>query len=296
VVDARQRIERLVNTPLSEQAAFRAGVARGERSYLNGLNGRQTSGLDLRSAVIGNGPLEIPGALGNTLGAASRLQEISQRISPTTRTSVDLIQSIDEFGQTINSRARNATTNIAFNTSPLSDITLGPTTFSATALPHSSIYGPDGIELIRNHGERLTTTDSSLVLDKNSTVFKVAKHLGTAGDVLEVGVDTYNNFSQDGVSARAFIASGIDAVEVVLSGFASTVVGTLAGTGAGTLAVALGVSAPAAPVIAVGTGVAVGVYTDNEIDSLYQSYRDPIINSVTSVYEFGRGIYDYVVD
>jgi hypothetical protein len=292
-----QRVNQLVNTPIQDRASFKAGLARGKASYLNSLHSRTTAGLDLRGAVVSSGLIEVPDGVSGALGASGKLADVTQRISTTTRTSVELAQSFDAYGQVLNSQARNVVTDVAFNTSPLGEIAVAPSALSSTVLPHSSIYGPDGVELIRLHGDRLTSNTSARLLDADSSTFKVLKRLGTAGDVLEFGVDTYNNFAQDGNSARAYIASIIDAGELAVSGVASTAAGVLVGGAAGTATLATGVGAPAAPAVAVTTGVATGVAVDAVIDSIYTDYlREPIINSVLSVYEFGRDTYNYFAD
>lgn len=110
-------------------------------------------------------------------------------------------------------------------------------------------------------------------------------------------MDTYNNFTRDGNSARSYIASVVDAGELLLSGFASTAAGVFVGGVAGTATVATVVGAPAAPAVAVTTGVATGVAVDTAIDNIYTDYlREPIINGFHSIYEFGRGAYDYFAD
>ncbi|WP_339386789.1 LysM peptidoglycan-binding domain-containing protein [Vibrio caribbeanicus] len=243
------------------------------------------------------GPKLTIGDEGHVLGAASRLEAISQRVGTTVVNSADIFEHVDEFGQVLNSRTKHISTNYVLNYNALSDLKVGSPNLVKTALPHSSIYGPGGSEMIRIYGDNLTYSTSAIALDKNSASFTYSKYLGRVGDALELGVDTYNNFNQDGVSSRAFIATGVDASQMILSSGASTVVGTFVGGLAGTGTAATGVGAPAAPAVALTTGVATGVYVDYQIDSFYEAHlREPIINGLTSAYDFGKEAYAYFTD
>ena len=132
--------------------------------------------------------------------------------------------------------------------------------------------------MISIYGNNQTYSTSSKVVSESSSFYIYSKYLGIVGDAYEFGVDGYDNINVYGVSSRAFIANGVDFVQMVSSGAASTIVGTVVGGVAGTLTTA--------------TGVGVGVKVDYEIDTFYeQSLRDPIINGVTWVYDLGREAY-----
>ena len=291
-----QRVNNTLNTPFNQRQSFIDGAARSGLNINPNFADRSADDLiraDRPTDNTGIGPIEVPQSVGNTLGAASRFEQVGQRIGTTTRTSVQLTQAFDEFGQVLNSRARNATSQLALNFDPLRPLSSASSSFAATELPSSSIFGPGGGELIRFHNSELTSNVSGRLLDESSSVFRFAQRLGQVGDVLEFGSDTFNNFNQDGLSPRAFIALGLDAFELVLSGSVSTVAGTFVGGLAGTGTAATVVGAPAAPAVAIGTGVATGVAVDSVIDRVYADYlREPTINGLLSIYEFGSDIYD----
>lgn len=115
--------------------------------------------------------------------------------------------------------------------------------------------------MISIYGNNQTYSTSSKVVSESSSFYRYSKYLGIVRDAYEFGVDGYDNINEYGVSSRAFIANGVDFVQMVSSGAASTIVG-------------------------------VGVKVDYEIDTFYeQSLRDPIINGVTWVYDLGREAY-----
>ncbi len=109
---------------------------------------------------------------------------------------------------------------------------------------------------------------------------------GALGDLAELSTDTYNNFSQTGVSPRSFIATGLDGIQMFLSGSISSVVGTFVGSAAGGVTTLTIAGAPMAPAVAYTAGVATGVYVDGLIDDAYSNHRDWAIDSLTEMYNW----------
>ena len=145
--------------------------------------------------------------------------------------------------------------------------------------------------MIRTYGEEMIGANSSRSLNESSKLYRSSKYLGHLGNVIEMGSDTYNNFSKDGLSARAVIATTLDYGQMILSGWVSSTTGTIIGGAAGAGTVMTIAGAPVAPVVAVSTGVAV----DYGLDSLYDNHlREPAINGITYTYTKSKEFADYL--
>lgn len=154
------------------------------------------------------------------------------------------------------------------------------------------MYGPDGSEMIKQYGERVTSSETARAVSNSSKLYRYSTYLNRFGDLLEVNDDVRANFSKYGVSPRAFIASGLDYGEMALSGFLSSIAGTFAGGIAGASSFVI---PPAAPVVAVSTGVIVAAVTDAGIDSFYKEVmRERMIDSIVFVYDGVNGVYDTI--